>query len=218
MLDLLPPLLEGAWLTVRITAAGALLAFALALAAGLARLSPWRPVRALASVYIEVFRGTSLLVQLFWLFFVLPLPPFRVELAPFTVAVLGLGLNIGAYGAEVVRAAIQAVPRSQTEASIALNMSPALRMRRIILPQAALAMLPPWGNLLIELLKGTALVSLITLGDLTFRANQLNATTFRTVEIFTLVLIIYFVLAQVIALGIRLAERRLSRGIARKAV
>ncbi|HSK38144.1 MAG TPA: ectoine/hydroxyectoine ABC transporter permease subunit EhuC [Arenibaculum sp.] len=218
MLDLLPPRLEGAWLTVRITAAGALLAFALALAAGLARLSPWRPVRALASVYIEVFRGTSLLVQLFWLFFVLPLPPFRVELAPFTVAVLGLGLNIGAYGAEVVRAAIQAVPRSQTEASIALNMSPALRMRRIILPQAALAMLPPWGNLLIELLKGTALVSLITLGDLTFRANQLNATTFRTVEIFTLVLIIYFVLAQVIALGIRLTERRLSRGIARKAV
>lgn len=218
MLDLLPPLLEGAWLTVRITAAGAMLAIALALVAGLARLSPWRPVRALASVYIEVFRGTSLLVQLFWLFFVLPLPPFRVELAPFTVAVLGLGLNIGAYGAEVVRAAIQAVPRSQTEASVALNMSPALRMRRIILPQAALAMLPPWGNLLIELLKGTALVSLITLGDLTFRANQLNATTFRTVEIFTLVLILYFVLAQVIALAIRLAERRLSRGIARKTV
>ncbi|HEV7372493.1 ectoine/hydroxyectoine ABC transporter permease subunit EhuC [Arenibaculum sp.] len=216
MLELLPPLLDGAWLTVRITAVASLLAAALALAAGLARLSAWRPVRALAAVYVETFRGTSLLVQLFWLYFVLPLPPFSLELDAFTVAVLGLGLNIGAYGAEVVRSAIQAVPRSQIEASVALNMTPALRMRRIVLPQAALAMLPPWGNLMIELLKGTSLVSLITLGDLTFRASQLNAFTFRTVEIFTLVLVIYFLLAQAIALAVRAAERRLSRGIARR--
>ena len=217
MFDLLPALLEGALLTVQITVVASLLAVGLALIAGLARLSPWWPVRAMAAIYTEIFRGTSLLVQLFWLFFVLPLPPFNVSIGPFTVAVLGLGLNIGAYGAEVVRAAIQAVPRSQYEASIALNMSPVVRMRRIILPQAAVAMLPPWGNLLIELLKGTALVSLITLGDLTFRANQLNATTFRTVEIFTMVLVIYFILAQVIALGIRLLEQRLGRGIIRRA-
>lgn len=216
MLELLPPLLDGAWLTVRITAVASLLAAVLALAAGLARLSAWRPVRALAAVYVETFRGTSLLVQLFWLYFVLPLPPFSLELDAFTVAVLGLGLNIGAYGAEVVRSAIQAVPRSQIEASVALNMTPALRMRRIVLPQAALAMLPPWGNLMIELLKGTSLVSLITLGDLTFRASQLNAFTFRTVEIFTLVLVIYFLLAQAIALAVRAAERRLSRGITRR--
>lgn len=216
MLELLPPLLEGAWLTVRITAVASLLAAMLALAAGLARLSPWRSLRAAAAIYVETFRGTSLLVQLFWLYFVLPLPPFRVELEAFTVAILGLGLNIGAYGAEVVRSAIQAVPRSQIEASVALNMTPALRMRRIVLPQAALAMLPPWGNLMIELLKGTSLVSLITLGDLTFRASQLNAYTFRTVEIFTLVLVIYFLLAQAIAFAVRAAEKRLSRGIARR--
>lgn len=216
MVEFLPALLEGTLVTLQITAMAALLAILLALAAGLARLSRLWPVRAIATVYVEFFRGTSLLVQLFWLFFVLPLPPFEISLTPLTVAVLGIGLNIGAYGAEVVRAAIQAVPRSQYEASIALNMSPLTRMRLIILPQAAIAMLPPWGNLLIELLKGTALVSLITLGDLTFRANQINAATFRTLEVFGLVLLIYFVLAQAIALGVRLLERRLGRGIVRR--
>lgn len=216
MVEFLPALLEGTLITLQITAMAALLAVLLALVAGLARLSRLWPVRAIATVYVEFFRGTSLLVQLFWLFFVLPLPPFEISLTPLTVAVLGIGLNIGAYGAEVVRAAIQAVPRSQYEASIALNMSPLTRMRLIILPQAAIAMLPPWGNLLIELLKGTALVSLITLGDLTFRANQINAATFRTLEVFGLVLLIYFVLAQAIALGVRLLERRLGRGIVRR--
>lgn len=212
MLDLLPLLLDGALITLRITVLASLLALALAFVAGLARLARWRPVRWTATAYVEVFRGTSLLVQLFWLFFVLPLPPFEVRLTPFTVAVLGLGLNIGAYGAEVVRGAILAVPRSQHEAALALNMSPALKMRRIILPQAAIAMLPPWGNLLIELLKGTALVSLITLADLTFRAAQLNAATFRTIEIFSIALVLYFLMAQGIALGTRALERRLARG------
>lgn len=218
MLDLLPILLDGALITVEITALAAVVALVLAFAAGLMRLAPYRAVRWLASSYVEVFRGTSLLVQLFWLYFVLPLPPFRVELSPFAVAVIGLGLNIGAYGAEVVRGAVLSVPKSQYEAATALNMSPALRLRRIILPQALLAMLPPWGNLLIELLKGTALVSLITLGDLTFKAAQLNAATYRTTEIFTLALVMYFVLGQLIALAVRWIEKRLGRGLARGAL
>lgn len=218
MLDLLPILLDGALITVEITALAAVVALVLAFAAGLMRLAPYRAVRWLASSYVEVFRGTSLLVQLFWLYFVLPLPPFRVELSPFAVAVIGLGLNIGAYGAEVVRGAVLSVPKSQYEAATALNMSPALRLRRIILPQALLAMLPPWGNLLIELLKGTALVSLITLGDLTFKAAQLNAATYRTTEIFALALVMYFVLGQLIALAVRWIEKRLGRGLARGAL
>src|SRR3546814_7894014 len=99
----------------------------------------------LSNRYIELFRVTSALVQLFWLFFVLP--EFGIRLSEMTVAVLGLGLNVGAYGAEVVRGAIQAVPKGQWEAATALNMSYPLAMRRIILPQAVVAMLPPWGNL-----------------------------------------------------------------------
>jgi len=112
--EFLPGLIEGAWVTVQITVLGAMLAVVAALIAALAKMyGPW-PLRWLAIAYIEIFRGTSALVQLFWLFFVLP--HFGIVLEPLTVAVLGLGLNVGAYGAEVVRGAIQAVPRGQWEA------------------------------------------------------------------------------------------------------
>ena len=185
MNELLPLLLEGAWLTVRITCLAALLASVLALFGALAKSSGSRALRWLANGYIEIFRGTSLLVQLFWLFFVLPLPPFNLTLAPFTVAVLGLGLNIGAYGAEVMRGALASVPRGQVEAAIALNIPPIQRFLHIVLPQAMVNAIPPATNLLIELLKGSSLVSLITLADLTFRANQLVEATFRSGEIFS---------------------------------
>ncbi|NDP58858.1 MAG: ectoine/hydroxyectoine ABC transporter permease subunit EhuC [Oxalobacteraceae bacterium] len=215
MTTLMPLLLQGTLVTLRITALAAVLATALALIAAVAKLSPWRGVRWVANIYIEVFRGTSLLVQLFWLFFVLPLPPFDVRLTPFSVAVLGLGLNIGAYGAEVMRGALSSVPRGQIEAAVALNISPFHRFFNIVLPQALANAIPPSTNLLIELLKGTSLVSLITLADLTFRANQLVEATFRTTEIFTIALVIYFVIAQAINLLMRLLERRLTRGIVR---
>src|SRR5690606_36330627 len=215
MSELLPLLLEGTLVTIRITALAALLAAVLALLASLAKLSPVRLLRWIANIYIEVFRGTSLLVQLFWLFFVLPLPPFNLTLSPYAVAVLGLELTIGAYGAEVMRGAFASVPRGQTEAAIALNIPPLHRFFSIVLPQALVNAIPPFTNLLIELLKGTSLVSLITLADLTFRADQLVQATFRSTEIFALALLIYFLLAQAIALSMRLLERRLSRGRAR---
>ncbi|WP_024302589.1 ectoine/hydroxyectoine ABC transporter permease subunit EhuC [Pseudogulbenkiania sp. MAI-1] len=213
--ELLPLLLQGAYVTVQITLLASLLAVALALAAALGKMSTWRPLKWLAGTYVEIFRGTSLLVQLFWLFFVLPLPPFNLELSPYTVAVIGLGLHIGAYGAEVMRGAIKSVPKGQYEAATALNMSPMLRFRRIILPQALISAIPPGTNLLIELLKGTSLVSLITLSDLTFRARQLDQATFRTLAIFSLTLLMYFVLAQAIALSMRMLERHFHRGLLR---
>jgi polar amino acid transport system permease protein len=212
MSELLPLLLEGTVVTIKITVLASLLAAILALTASLAKLSPWWPLRWLANIYIEVFRGTSLLVQLFWLFFVLPLPPFNVTMTPYTVAVLGLGLNIGAYGAEVMRGAFSSVPRGQIEAAIALNIPPVKRFFSIVLPQALVNAIPPFTNLLIELLKGTSLVSLITLADLTFRADQLVQATFRSTEIFLMALVIYFLLAQTISLSMRALERHLSRG------
>jgi polar amino acid transport system permease protein len=216
MLDFIEPLLRGTAITVSITVLASLVAIVIGLIVGLARVSGLWPVRALAIGYIEFFRGTSLLVQLFWWFFVLPL--FGIFLPPFVVGVFGVGMNVAGYGAEVVRGAIQAVPKGQYEASTALNMSPAVRMRRIILPQAFRGMLPPWGNLLIELLKGTSLVSLITIHDLTFMGNQLNIATFRTIEIFSLVLIIYYVIGRfMITPSVRWLERRVSRGMVRSA-
>jgi polar amino acid transport system permease protein len=211
MTELLPLLLKGTLVTVQITCLAALVAAILALLAALAKRSPRRTLRWPANIYIEIFRGTSLLVQLFWLYFVLPLPPFNLSMTPFTVAVLGLGLNIGAYGAEILRGAIESVPRGQIEAAIALNISPRHRFLDIVLPQAMVNALPPATNLLIELLKGTSLVSLITLADLTFRANQLVESTFLSGEIFGLTLLIYFVLAQTINLLMRMIEHRLNR-------
>jgi polar amino acid transport system permease protein len=211
--EFLPGLLLGAIVTIQITIGGCILAVIMALIAGLAKMyGPW-PVRWLAITYIEIFRGTSALVQLFWLFFVLP--HFGVTLQPMTVAIVTLGLNVGAYGAEVVRGAVSSVHRGQWEASVALNMTRATALRRIIVPQAIIKMIPPWGNLFIELLKATSLVSLITIGDLAFRAQQMNQTTFRTTEIFAIVLVIYLAIASVITVGMRALEERAASGIAR---
>jgi polar amino acid transport system permease protein len=209
----LPGLLEGALLTVEITAGAAVLAVIMAFIAAIAKMyGPW-PVRWLAVAYIEVFRGTSALVQLFWLFFVLP--HFGVRLDPLTVGIVALGLNVGAYGAEVVRGAITAVQRGQWEAATALNMTRMTALRRIIIPQAFIAMIPPWGNLFIELLKATSLVALISISDLTFMARQMDQTTFRTIEIYTIVLVFYLAISSVITVGMRGLEDLASRGIAR---
>lgn len=212
MNELLPLLLQGAWVTVQVTFFGSLLAIAAALIGAFGRISPIAPLRWLAIAYIELFRGSSLLVQLFWLYFVLPMPPFNITMSAFSVAVIGLGLNIGAYGAEVLRGAIRSVHEGQYEACVALNMTAWQRLRRVVLPQALLAAIPPGTNLLIELLKNTSLVSLITLSDLAFRARQLDQATLMTLEIFGLALVMYFVLAQIINFCMRSLERRLSRG------
>lgn len=208
-----PVLLQGAVVTLQITALAFVLAVGAALASALMRLYAPAPLGWISTAYVEVFRGTSALVQLFWLYFVLPRLGLSID--AFAVAVLALGLNIGAYGSEVVRGAINAIPRGQWEASVALNMTRRQALQRIILPQSFLVMIPPWGNLLIELLKSTALVSLITLTDLTFRAQQLNQATFKTVEIFTLVLLFYLAMSLVITIGIRLVETRLATGSSR---
>jgi polar amino acid transport system permease protein len=209
----LPGLLHGAVTTVQITLGGCVLAVVMALLAAMAKMYGPAPVRWLAVSYIEIFRGTSALVQLFWLFFVLP--HFGISLDPVPVAILALGLNVGAYGAEVVRGAVSAVPRGQWEATVALNMSRAQALRDIILPQALIAMIPPWGNLFVELLKATALVSLITISDLAFQAQQMNATTYRTVEIFSVVLVMYLGIALLITIGMRALETVAARGISR---
>lgn len=205
---------DGTIVTAEQTVLAILLAVAIAVVMGLMRLSHLLAVRGLATVYIEIFRGTSLLVQLYWIFFVLPL--FGLPLEKFTAGFVAVGMNLGAYGAEVVRGAIQSVPRGQYEAALALNMSPITRMRRIIFPQALVLMLPPWGNLLIELLKGTALVALISVSDLMFEAKQVNASTFLSIEAFGTALVIYYVMARlVISPSMRWFELVLARRMGR---
>jgi polar amino acid transport system permease protein len=203
-------LIDGAIVTSQQFVLAAVLAILIAVVTGLMRLSGSAAVRWTATVYIEFFRGTSLLVQLYWIFFVLPL--FGISLDKFTAGFVAVGMNLGAYGAEVVRGAILSVPRGQYEAALALNMPPFKRMTRIVFPQALINMLPPWGNLLIELLKGTALVALISVTDLMFQAKQINGATFLSAEAFGTALIIYYVMSRlIITPGMRWLERFMSR-------
>lgn len=203
----LASLLHGLLVTVFLTVASSALAIVIALAAGLARQAHSPLLRTPFRIYVEIFRGTSALVQLYWFYFALPL--LGIRLGAMAAGISVLALNTGAYGAEVVRGAIRAVPPGQWDAASALGLSRRQALRRVILPQAAVAMLPPAGNLLVELLKNTALVSLVTVADLTFEAQVLRAATLRSGAIFGGVLVVYYLLAQVIARSVKEVERRL---------
>src|SRR6185437_10343348 len=204
-------ILHGALVIIELTLMGSALAVVMAFLGGLGRLSRFFAVRALATTYIEFFRGTSIFVQLFWAYFVLPV--MGVTLTPMQTGVLALGLNVGAYAAEVVRGAIQSIGREQYEACIALNLGRWQGMRHVILPQAFLVMLPTFGNNAIELLKATSVVSLISLADLTFEAQVVRAQTGNTLVPFTTILILYFILALAISWAMRRLERRMARGL-----
>ncbi|MGB3287951.1 MAG: ectoine/hydroxyectoine ABC transporter permease subunit EhuC [Burkholderiaceae bacterium] len=215
------PLLEGAWVTVQLTVYSTILGAFFAFAFGLGKLSRhWLPL-AVSVVFIEVFRGTSLLVQLFWLYFALPILGQAVgldlRLPPVLAGTLALGLNIGAYGAEVVRGAIQAVPPAQHEAAKALDFTPRQVLWRIALPQAIPEMMPSFGNLAVQNLKDTALVSLISLGDLAFRAEQIRNFTQDSVTIYTMLLLMYFGMALVLTAIMKLLERSVGRWRTRRA-
>ncbi len=205
----LPALLTGLVVTLKLSALSFVLFLVCSVLAALGRTGGSTAIRLASGIYIEIFRGTSLLVQLFWLFFVLP--EFGIVLTPTTAAVLGIGLNFGAYGAEVVRGAIQSVPRGQSEACIALNMSEWKRLFRIVLPQAFVIMVPGMTNQTIELVKATAMVSAVTLVDMTSAAVKQNLIHYRTVEIFLITMLLYYCLCQVVRYGSKLLEVRVSR-------
>jgi polar amino acid transport system permease protein len=181
----------------------------------LGRNSPHVLVRWPAGFIIEFFRGSSALVQLFWAFYVLPL--FGLTLPPLVCGVMVLGLNGGSYMSEVVRAGLDAVPKGQREAALALGLPPRYRLFRIILPQALPLMVPPFGNELITMLKFTALVSLVTIQDLTFRATLIGDTLGRSGPVFALTIIVYFALALIFGGLMRLLERAAARGAGRHA-
>lgn len=211
----LAPLLEGAWVTVQITIYSTILGAILAFACGIGKLSPNILIKSVSVAYIEIFRGTSLLVQLFWLYFALPLVGQAIGIdlrfPPVVAGVAALGLNIGSYGAEVVRGAIQSVPNEQYEAAKALNFTPRQTLWRVSLPQAIPEMMPTFGNLAVQNLKDTALVSLISLSDLAFRAEHIRNYTQDSTTVYTLVLFMYFGMALVLMAFMKWLERFVGR-------
>ncbi|WP_066946433.1 ectoine/hydroxyectoine ABC transporter permease subunit EhuC [Streptomyces lushanensis] len=204
-------MLPGIWITVQLTLYSAALATVVAFAVGTARTRRARPVRFLAGLYTEIFRGTSALVLMFWLFFVMP-SLFGWALVPMWAAVLALGLSYGAYGAEVVRGALNSVAPAQREAAVALNFTSWQRLRLVLLPQAVPEMIPPFSNLLVELLKGTALVSLLGVADVSFAAYLVRLATQESARIYSVTLVIYFVLAFALTRGMRTLERKTRAG------
>ncbi|WP_035833921.1 ectoine/hydroxyectoine ABC transporter permease subunit EhuC [Jonesia quinghaiensis] len=210
--DAWPQILDGIGITLVLTVGGAALALVVAIALGLLARFDNILLRGTARVFIEFFRGTSLVVQLFWLYFVLP--RFGVELSAIAVGIFALGLNYGAYGAEVVRGSLNSVPAGQWEATTALSLSRTQRMWRVIFPQAWALMIPSLTNLLIQLLKGTAIVSIIAMADLTFMIDKLRQDT-DTFFAYTVGLLLYFALASLLTLGMNALEIRAKHKLGR---
>ena len=207
----MPYLLRGALVTVQISFFSMLLALVLGLVTAIGRLSRLWPVRVCAGIYLEVVRGTPLLVQLFIVYY--GLPSLGVRLEPFMAGFLTLGVHYGAYLSEVYRAGILSVDRGQWEAATSIGMGRTMVMREIILPQAIRTILPPIGNYFISMLKDSALVATISVTEL-LRSGQLRvAITFRAMDIYLMVALIYLVISYALSLLIRALERRATRGV-----
>jgi ectoine/hydroxyectoine ABC transporter permease protein EhuD len=208
--DILPYLLRGAVTTVQLTVVSMALALAAGLVLALMRLSRSRPLRLLSGAYIEIIRGTPLLVQLFIIYY--GLPQYGIRLEAFAAGVIGLSMNYSAYLAEVYRAGILAIDKGQWEAGGSIGLSRAALLQYIIVPQAARIVLPPVGNYFISMLKDSALVSTISIIEL-MRAAQLRvAITFRAMDIYMVVALIYFLMSYPCSVLIRYLERWTSRG------
>ena len=209
--------LEGLGTTLQVLGAAFALGIVLSVVIGVARLSDRRWIRGLALAYVEVARGISTIVLLFVMAYAIPILFDIPQREVFVLATIALGVNMGGYGAEIIRGAILSVPKGQTEACIALNLTKTQRLRHVVLPQAMRVILPPMGNLTIEILKGTALVSLVALSDLTFEIDKLDTNRVLSDEpvdtsvLFLNALVIYFVIAQLINGAFRLTERWIDR-------
>ena len=201
-----PFFMEAALVTIEISALALLLGLAMAALAAAARLSRSGPLRWLGTAYVSVFRGTPCLIQLFLLYF--GGPQVGINLDPFAAGVIGLGLNIGAYMTESVRGAILAVDRGQAEASRTIGFSRWQTTRLVVLPQAARLMIRPLGVNTIALIKGSALVSAISVVEMTYTAQRFISSTYKPFEIFAIAAVLYMIIIYVVARVVDHLDRR----------
>lgn len=203
----IPLLLMGALVTVKITALSVGLGIVIGLFVGIARIAHSRVLRFLAAIYVDFLRGTPLLVQIFLIYFALPIVTGR-HMDPFVAAIASCSINSGAYVAEIFRAGIQSIDAGQMEAGRSLGMTWGQTMRYIIVPQAFKRVIPPLGNEFIALLKDSSLVSVIGFEELTRRGQLVIARTYGSLEIWTCVAIIYLLMTVTISRFVAYLERR----------
>lgn len=208
-------LLAGASLTVLMSLLAMLFGSLIGIVTCFAKLSRARVARSLATAYVQIMRGTPLLVQLLWIYYGLPIVT-GIALGSIVSGAAGLSLNAGAYLSEIFRSGLLAVERGQYEAARSIGMSHFMALRRIIAPQAFRVIIPPLANHFIGLVKDTSLVSVIAVPELVRRGQLVAAATFRTMEAYTGVALIYFVMTYVLARISAALEARFSRGVAER--
>lgn len=208
-LPYIPLLLEGLALTLQIFVLATILAVAFAIFAGSMRFTGPAWARWPTVCLVEFFRGTSCFVQLFWCFYALPL--FGITLSPFMTSVIVLGLNVGSFGSEVVRGALEAIPKGQIEAARALNYTTPRAFLHILLPQAMRIAIKPSANMMVDLLKLTPVTSLVTVSELTRNAMVMRTQTGSTISTLLFIFVIYFILASAIYWIMNRLEARVFR-------
>jgi polar amino acid transport system permease protein len=205
-----PYILGGIWFTILVCVASIVLATVLALAGALGRLASNPIPNAIAALYVSLVRGTPLIVQIYFIYFALP--QFGVVLPAIPAGIIALGFNYGAYMTEIFRAGIEAVPRGQREAARALGMPERLVMRRVVFPQALRIVVPAIGNEFIAMIKDSALVSIIGVRELLWRAETIGTRFFRFTETLLIAALVYWILTIVFSLFQERLERRMARG------
>lgn len=208
--DSLSTLLAGLGLTVLLTLIVITLSLILGIFVALARLSRIRALRIVTGIYVEIMRSTPLLLQLIYIYFVLPY--IGVKFDPFTAGIAGLTINYTAYMSEVYRSGIQAIPRGQLDAAAALGMRSSLAIRRIVLPQAIRIVIPVLGNYFVSLFKDTSLTSALTIQELLFSGQIIAARTYNYFTIYTMVFVLYFAVGYPAGQFVRYLERISKRG------
>lgn len=208
--DSLPTLLTGAVVTIQVTTLSLVIAFIIGLIFGLCRISKNAILRFIASAYVNVIRGTPLLIQILFIYFGLP-AAFGFKLSAFTAGVIAVSINAGAYLVEIFRAGIESIERGQMEAGRSLGFSHWQTMRLIILPQAIRRMIPAFVNQFIISLKDTSLLSVIGIAELTMQGQSIYSMNFRAFEILTAVAILYFIMIYLLTIFSHYLERRLAQ-------
>lgn len=208
MIPYIPIFLKGAWVTIQLSVLSLSLGLLLGIIGGLSRVSNNIVLQRLSFLYIWVFRGTPLLVQLFILYF--GLPQIGIRLEPMEAAVLGVGLNTGAYATEIVRSGIRAVDKGQEEAALAMGMSRALVMYRVVGPQAVKIIIPPMVNQFIMTIKNSSMVSLLTITELFRTGETVIVSTFRSFEVYTIIALLYLIINSVLMVIANRLEKGLS--------
>ena len=209
VIDYIPALLQCLYYTLLVSVVGLVIGFVLGAIFGLGRISRSKIVYGISTAYIELLRGTPVLVQAIWIYFALPLI-IGFNIPSLTAGIIVIGLNSGAYIAEIVRGAVQSVEKGQMEAGRSLGLSQHLTMRYVIWPQAFKRMIPPLGNQFIISIKDTSLLSVILVPELIFQGRLVASNHFNAVEIYTTVAIFYLVITLTLSKVLNIMEKRLT--------